>query len=398
MITEASSATWIVDSYIKKAIKNEASDVHVEPTKDFVRIRFRIDGVLREAGKERIELLSSIISRIKILAGLDITETRKPQDGRFQVNLDSQNLDIRVSIFPIVYGENVTLRILNSSSILVGLENLGMSPVLLDKYKKIITKPNGLILVTGPNGSGKTTTLYSTLNIINSPNKNVVTLEDPIEYQLPYIRQTQVNAEVGLTFALGLRSLLRQDPDIIMVGEIRDKETAEIAVQASLTGHLVLTTLHTNNSLGALIRLINMEIKPYLLSSAVLCVIAQRLVRKICPECQESYLPAQELLLELDFDQTILFDKNGKPNKKIDFKKGKGCQHCDFTGYSGRTGIFEMLIIDEEIESLIMNKDFKEIENRIREKGIKTLRESGLEKVLEGQTTLEEVERVTKAE
>lgn len=383
---EASSATWLVDSYIKKAIKLKASDIHIEPTKDFVRIRFRIDGVLREIGKERIELLLSIVSRIKVLARLDITETRKPQDGRFQTNLDSQSLDIRVSVFPTVYGENVSLRILDSSSILIGLEDLGMESTFLDKYKELIIKPNGLILVTGPNGSGKTTTLYSTLNIINSPDKNIVTLEDPVEYQLPYIRQTQVNVEIGLTFADGLRSLLRQDPDIIMVGEIRDKETAEIAVQSSLTGHLVLTTFHTNNSLGALIRLVNMGIKPYLLSSAVLCVVAQRLVRKICSECVELYQPSQDLLLELDF------------NKKMEFKKGKGCQHCNFTGYSGRTGIFEMLINDEEIESLIMNKDFEKIENHLREKGMKTLREAGLEKVLQGITTLEEVQRVTKAE
>lgn len=385
-LTNTSSATWLVDSYIKKASKVKASDVHIEPTRDFVRIRFRIDGALQEVGKERTEFLSSITSRIKVLAKLDITETRKPQDGRFQINLDSQNLDIRVSVFPTVYGENITLRILDSLSILTGLENLGMESIFLEKYKELITKPNGLILVTGPSGSGKTTTLYSTLNIINSSDKNIVTLEDPIEYHLPYIRQTQVNADIGLTFAKGLRSLLRQDPDIIMVGEIRDKETAEIAIQSGLTGHLVLTTLHTNNSLGALIRLINMGIESYLLSSATLCIIAQRLIRKICPECAQSYQLPEKLLRELKFD------------KKIEFKKGRGCQHCNFTGYSGRTGIFEMLMNDEEMEFLITNKDFEKIERKAREKGMKTLREAGLKKVIQGITTLEEVQRVTKAE
>jgi type IV pilus assembly protein PilB len=382
----STSATWLLESYIKKAFKAKASDIHIEPTKDFLRIRFRIDGVLREMGKERIEVLSPLASRIKVLARLDITETRKPQDGRFQFTLDNHDLDIRVSIFPTVYGENISLRILEPASILVGLEELGMQPLFLAKYKELISRPNGLILVTGPNGSGKTTTLYSSLNIINSPDKNIVTLEDPVEYHLPYIRQTQVNTEIGLTFASGLRSLLRQDPDIIMVGEIRDKETAEIAVQASLTGHLVLTTLHTNNSLGALIRLINMGIESYLLSSALLCVIAQRLVRKICPECAESYQPPPELLKELGFE------------RKIEFKKGKGCQHCNFTGYAGRTGIFEILINDEEIEPLITSKDFKTIERKAREKGMKSLREAGFEKVIQGITTLEEVQRVTKAD
>ncbi|MFH1838280.1 MAG: GspE/PulE family protein [Candidatus Kuenenbacteria bacterium] len=375
----------LIDDYLVQAVEAEASDIHIEPEKDFVRFRFRIDGLLKEIAKEPLHLLPALIARTKILAQLNITETRIPQDGRFQIRIKDQDLDLRVSIFPTLYGECAVIRILNINSILVDLESLGMNLTQLKEFEAIIKKPNGLILATGPTGSGKTTTLYSILNTLNTVEKSILTLEDPIEYHLPLIRQTQITK--NLTFAKGLGFLLRQDPDIIMVGEIRDLETAEIVVHAAMTGHLVLSTLHTNDAASALVRLMDMKVEPFLISSSVLVIIAQRLIRKNCPKCAEEYKPSKEIIETLELEK----------QKGIIFKKGRKCPACNFTGYKGRTGIFEILIIDDDIKSLILSRaSVGEIQKKTREKGMISLRQHGIEKIIEGITTPEEILRLTK--
>ncbi|MBI3115109.1 MAG: type II/IV secretion system protein [Candidatus Kerfeldbacteria bacterium] len=375
-----------IEQILRLAVTNKASDIHIEPEYDRVRVRFRVDGVLREIEQHPISLLDPMVSRIKVLANLDIAERRRAQDGRFQLKIEDQELDVRVSVFPTIHGQNAVLRVLDKSTILVGLERLGMAEDDFALYEQMITSPYGIIFVTGPSGSGKTTTLYSTLNKINTVEKSMVTLEDPIEYQLPMVRQSQIDPDAGLTFASGLRYLLRQDPDVILVGEIRDVDTAEIAVRAALTGHLVLTTLHTNDSIGAIARLTDMGIEPVLIASATIGVIAQRLVRTVCARCAEPYQAPTELLERL-----------GLPNKKsVELVRAKGCEQCGYTGYRGRTGIFEIFLPDEELRQLITSKASADVLTKISlQRGMKTLREHGWQKALQKVTTVEEVLRVT---
>lgn len=386
-LSEASEETPViklVNLIIIQAVKERASDIHVEPEENKVRIRYRVDGILHEVQNLPKHLQSVLASRVKIMARMDISETRNPQDGRIQIKIESKNLDLRVSTFPTVYGENIVLRILDKTSVLLGLEELGFPERDLKEFTKVIHRPNGIILVTGPTGSGKTTTLYSALSTINSTEKNIITIEDPVEYEIPLIRQTQVNPKIGLTFAVGLRSILRQDPDIIMVGEIRDKETAEIAIQASLTGHLVFSTLHTNDAPSALTRLVDMGIEPFLIASSVIAILAQRLVRVICPSCREKYVPSQEVLDDL------------KLKDKFDFYRGKGCIKCNSTGFTGRIGIYELLLMNEEIKNMVTAKlSANQIKKTALANGMVTLYSDGIDKIRQGITTVEEVLRVT---
>lgn len=381
---EESPVIKLVNLILIQAVKDRASDVHIEPAEDKVVVRYRIDGILHEVQKIPKHLHPAVCSRIKIMAKMDISETRLPQDGRINLNMENRNLDLRVSSFPTIYGENIVLRILDKSSVLIGLTELGFSDKDLKDFEKVIRRPNGIILVTGPTGSGKTTTLYSALSAINSSDKNIITIEDPVEYELPMIRQTQVNPKAGLTFANGLRSILRQDPDIIMVGEIRDLETAEIAIQASLTGHLVFSTLHTNDAASALTRLLDMGVEPYLISSSVIAILAQRLVRLICAKCKQQYVISAEELKDLNLAGDIqLF-------------VGKGCAQCKNTGLTGRIGIFELLVMNDEIKGMVTAKQSAgEIKKKAREAGMRTLFDDGLEKVKSGLTTVEELLRVT---
>ncbi len=388
-IVEEPTVIKLVNLLIMQAVKEGASDIHIEPEENTLRIRFRVDGVLHEISAPPKHLQSAIISRIKIMASLDIAERRIPQDGRFTINTGGKQVDVRVSVVPTIYGENVVLRLLNAASALLSLEQLGFSENILEKYNKLIYRPHGIILVTGPTGSGKTTTLYASLDKINSPEKNIITIEDPVEYKLAGIRQIQVDTKVDLTFANGLRSILRQDPDIVMVGEIRDLETAEIAIQAALTGHLVFSTLHTNDAPGAITRLIDMGVEPFLVSSSVIAVLAQRLVRKICPKCKEKYEPTK----------TELKDVGLASADKYEFYKGKGCRECMNTGYRGRISIYEMMLPDEKIRDAIIAKAAAgEIKKYAVEAGMNTLMQDGLVKVAAGVTTLEEVLRVTQEE
>jgi len=378
------STKGLLEYYFEKAITDGASDIHIESTAQDVMIRHRVDGVLTVAGREPLHERDAMISRVKVLANLDISENRLPQDGRFQITIDGKELDLRVSTVPSTHGENAVIRLLDHSKILLPFDQLGFTQEQTSMINTMTQKPFGIMLVTGPTGSGKTTTLFSLLNSLNSIEKCVVTLEDPIEYKLPYIRQTQVNPDIGLTFAKGLRAFFRQNPDIIMVGEIRDKETADIAIQAGMTGHLVLSTFHTNDALGALVRLMNMEIERFLIASAMIGVIAQRLVRKICPNCKTSYKPKDALMRELELPVGT------------EFIKGAGCDACLNTGFQGRIGVFEILPIDDELESLLLTgSNLEHIKSHLASKRFKTLRQVGIEQALAGVTTLEEVLRVT---
>ncbi len=375
----------LVNHLLLQAVHEKASDIHMEPDEKVLRVRYRIDGILRENFVFEKELESAIIARIKISSGLDIAEKRKPQDGRMRFRLESRQIDVRVSSLPTIYGENIVLRLLDKSSVKKDLKSLGMDSAILEPFEKLIQTPYGIMLVTGPTGSGKSTTLYAALNTVNEIDKNIVTVEDPVEYDLELIRQTQVNAKVGLTFAAGLRSILRQDPDIIMVGEIRDPETAEIAVQAALTGHLVFSTLHTNDACGAVVRLTDMGIQPFLIASSVVGVLAQRLVRKLCTHCKEPFVPPAVLLNELNLD-----DQNAH------FFMGRGCKECRNLGYSGRTAIYELLIITPEIRDLITARAAQSDILRIAlQQGMKLLRHAGLEKAKAGLTSLQEVIKAT---
>ena len=377
----------LVHILITDALKDKVSDIHIEPEMELLRVRYRIDGILHEVHTLPKRLQNAIISRIKILSEIDIAESRRPQDGKISLKLENKDLDIRVSTFPTVHGENVVMRLLDRSSILLGLVDLGFTKEHLDIFSKMIQQPNGIILVTGPTGSGKTTTLYSALGTISTMEKNIITIEDPVEYELPLIRQTQVNVKADITFANGLRSILRQDPDIIMVGEIRDKETAEIAIQASLTGHLVFSTVHTNDAPSSLTRLIDMGLEPFLISSSLILIVAQRLVRKICPKCKEEHSPSLAVLRDLGLEE----------NTK--FFRGSGCPMCKNSGFLGRIGIFEVLVLDEQIRKMVEEKkSADEIRKRAIELGMKTLREDGLGKAKEGLTTIEEILRVTEIE
>ena len=388
-ITEDAPAAKLFDLVMIQAIKDRASDIHIEPDGKALRIRLRIDGFLYEFLTLPKQVHPSLTSRIKVLAEMDIAETRLPQDGNLNVKLDNRGFEIRVSTFPTIYGENVVLRILDQTSSLMKLEDLGFTENMLIRYKQLIRKPNGIILVTGPTGSGKTTTLYASLNMINSLEKNIITIEDPVEYRLALIRQTQVNLKAGITFAKGLRSILRQDPDVVMVGEIRDLETAEVTVQAALTGHMVVSTLHTNDAPEAITRLKDIGVEPYLISSSVIGVLAQRLIRNICPQCRVPYQTDQNMLAKF----SEYFPELKEP---ITLYKGKGCKNCKQSGYWGRTGIFELLIVDDRIKQLITEKASVQIirETARETTGMISLRDDGLKKVLKGITTLEEVDRV----
>jgi len=381
----------LVSLLILEAFNERASDIHIEPLEDKLRVRYRIDGVLHEVPGPPKRLQGSITSRIKIMAKLDIAEKRLPQDGRIRFALRGKDIDLRVSTIPSLYGESVVLRILDKSSLLMGLDKLGFSAFDKARFERLINIPNGIVLVTGPTGSGKTTTLYSALSSINKPDRKLITVEDPVEYQLPGINQVQVKPQIGLTFANSLRAMLRQSPDIIMVGEIRDLETAEIATRVALTGHLVFSTLHTNDATGAITRLIDMGIAPYLVASSLQGVVAQRLIRTICDSCKEEYIPKEEEKVSLNI--------GAKDMEGITFYKGKGCQECGQTGYKGRIGIFEILIITDEIKELIFTKATDSaIKAKAHELGMKTLREDGKRKVSEGIITIDEVIRVTQAE
>jgi len=374
-----------VESLFIQAANSDVSDIHLIPKQDKTELCFRIDGVLYHLDPPPKSMLNAITTRIKILSNMDIAERRRPQDGRFKVRVANNEIDVRTSCFPNIYGESIVMRLLNRSSVLLGLEQLGFYPRDLARYKDLIHRPYGLILITGPTGSGKTTTLYSSLNEIKSSEKNMLTLEDPVEYRLPFLRQSQVNPVIGFDFASGLRSILRQDPDIIMVGEIRDKETAEVAIHAALTGHLVLSTLHTNDAASAAIRLINMGIEPFLITSSLLGVLAQRLLRCICSRCGKEYSVKKDILHKLGLDQDI-----------ISFKKGTGCSNCMNSGYKGRVGIYELLTFDESIRNLVILRPTSEdIKSLACKHGMKTLRDSGIEKIKAGITTPEEVLRVT---
>lgn len=381
----------LVNVILFQAVKERASDIHIEPFEKELRVRYRIDGILYDTINPPVRYLSAVISRIKIMANLDIAEKRLPQDGRIKIKIADRLIDIRVSIIPTAFGERVVLRLLDKSSILLGLEDVGLFPDDLKTIQTMIKKPNGIILVTGPTGSGKTTTLYGAITKVNTTDKNIITIEDPIEYQLFGIGQIQVNTKIELTFARGLRSILRQDPDIIMVGEIRDVETAEIAIHASLTGHLVFSTLHTNDAAGAVTRLLDMGVEPFLVSSTLSAVIAQRLVRVICSDCKESYVPDDESLSEIGITRDQL--KNGI------LYRGKGCPSCVKTGYRGRIGIFEILKMDESTKRLVLEKyDSNAIKKEAMKNGMLILKHDGARKVIEGLTTIEEILRVAHEE
>jgi len=378
----------LVNLAILRAVKERASDIHIEPFgEDILKVRYRIDGILHDVMSLPRNLQLPVISRIKIMSDLDIAEKRLPQDGRIQVGVAGRKINIRVSILPAVTGESAVLRILDPSSILLELDSLGFSPDILPNYLSLIEKPNGIILVTGPTGSGKSTTLYTTLNLLNSTEKKIMTIEDPVEYRLKGISQVQAKPKIGLTFAAGLRSFLRQDPDIMLVGEIRDRETAEIAVQAALTGHIVLSTLHTNDAPSSVIRLIDMGIEPFLISSSVVGIIAQRLVRRICPKCKKEIKITPEI-------EKILDEYHINSNE-ITLYKGEGCPYCKETGYKGRIAIFELMAMTENIKDLISKNitTGKLRETAIKE-GMCQLREDGIKKVCEGLTTVDEVLRV----
>ena len=377
----------LVNLMIADAVQKGASDIHIEPEEEKLGIRFRIDGILYEQYSPPKELHEAMVSRIKVLSELDIAQKRIPQDGKFRTKINEKEYDFRVSTFPGTYGEDVVVRILDKSSIIVGLDSLGFLGNNLKKFEELICRPNGIILVTGPTGSGKSTTLYSALNKINKPDRKIITVEDPIEYQLPGICQSQVNIRAGFTFAYGLRSILRHDPDIIMVGEIRDLETAEIAVQAALTGHLVFSTLHTNDAPSAPTRLIDMGVEPFLISSSVIGIMAQRLVRTICPKCKESYTPSPELLEQLNFP--------GREKKGIQFFRGKGCPKCHRTGYSGRIMIAEIIVLTDTVKEEILKRSTSvEIKKVAQKEGMEVMREDGFKKIKDGITTIEEVLRV----
>jgi type IV pilus assembly protein PilB len=373
----------LVNHILIEAIGVNASDVHIEPLKDSLRIRYRIDGILYSYPSPPKRYHQAIVSRIKVMCSLDLSEHRLPQDGRCRVILADREIDLRVSVTPSSFGEKVVLRILDPSSLCLDLSRLGLDPEALSIFEETIRKPYGIILVTGPTGSGKSTTLYSALNTINSEDRNIITIEDPIEYTLHGTTQVQVKPEIGLTFAKGLRSFLRQDPDVMMVGEIRDRETVEVAIHAALTGHLIFSTLHTNDAAGALVRMMEMGIEPFLISSTVLLCMAQRLVRLVCPKCKEEYTPPKETLESL-----------GLGEEKV-FYRGRGCKYCNGIGYKGRIGVFELLPVNEEIQNLVVKKaPSPVIKEAACKAGMVTLQEAAMKKVLEGVTSLEEAFRV----
>lgn len=378
----------LVSLLILEAFKNRASDIHLEPLEKKFRVRYRIDGVLQEMQGPPKRLQPSVLSRIKIMSNMSIAEKRLPQDGRIKITLLGKEIDLRVSSIPTSHGESIVLRLLDKTNLMLGLGQLGFLADDQRRFEALIRKPNGILLITGPTGSGKTTTLYGCLNYLNQPDRKLITVEDPVEYLLSGINQVQVNEVINLTFANILRSILRQAPNVIMIGEIRDFETAEIAIHASLTGHLVFSTLHTNDAAGAITRLIDQGVKPFLVASSIIGILAQRLVRTLCQKCKEPYQPPEVELKLIKIPEEKL--------KTIVFYKGKGCENCKGTGYRGRIGIMELLVVDDSVRKLIYQKTSStQIRKRAREIGMRTLREDGVQKVLSGITTLEEVYRIT---
>ena len=377
----------LINAILSQAVRDQASDIHIETFEEALVIRFRIDGVLSEVLRPKRMLAPLLVSRLKVMSKLDIAEKRIPQDGRISIRLAGHAVDIRLSTNPTAYGERIVLRLLDKQAGQLELAQLNMASSAEEGYKRILAFPHGIVLVTGPTGSGKTTTLYAGLTHINDESRNILTIEDPVEYLLPGIGQTQVNAKVDMTFSRGLRAILRQDPDVVMIGEIRDIETAQIAVQASLTGHLVLSTLHTNTAIGAITRLNDMGIEPFLLASSLSAVIAQRLVRKLCPHCSESY--------QADEKQAAIFSHLLPEGETVTLSKAVGCKECNYQGYRGRSGIYEFIEVDEQVRKLIHNgASEQEVESHVREQ-YPSIRDDGLLRVLAGQTTLEEVLRVT---
>jgi len=387
-VTEDAPIVKFVNLLITQAIQDRASDIHIEPTERDLRVRFRIDGVLHEIMRSPKNIQSGVISRLKIMADINIAERRIPQDGRLSVTANGNKIDLRVATLPTVWGEKVVMRVLDNSTAMLKLSDLGFSDSNYDRYAQSFTKPYGMMLVTGPTGSGKSTTLYATLNIVSRPEINVITVEDPVEYRIPGINQVQTNNKAGLTFAGALRSILRSDPDVVLIGEIRDHETSQIAIEAALTGHLVLSTLHTNDAPSAIVRLTEMGVEPFLVGSALDCVLAQRLARKLCSKCREEYTPEREALVSARFpwqdgaDLPTLF-------------RAAGCSACSKTGYRGRLALHEVMPVTEEIERLTVERaSAVEIGRVAREQGMQTLRDDGMAKVLAGVTTLEEILRV----
>ncbi len=383
---ESAPVVQLVNKVLFEALRARASDVHIQPTGEGVVVRYRIDGVLHPVATYPLSVLEPVVSRIKVMGRMDITEKRLPQDGRTTVRLGNKNVDLRISTVPSNYGERVVARLLDRSTGVYGLEELGLSLEHLEMMDRIVDEPNGIFFCTGPTGSGKSTTLYAALLRVNSRERNVITLEDPIEYHLSGITQLPVTEKKGMTFASGLRSILRQDPDVIMVGEVRDVETARMAVRAAQTGHLVLSTLHTNDSAGAVARLLDLGVEPFLLSSTLTAVLAQRLVRRVCPECAEPCLASPEQLKQLGLEQ----------DREVELRRSRGCDNCLQTGFYGRVGLFELLQVDEPVAALILEgADARAIRNSALERGLVTLRADGVRKVLQGVTTPEEVMRVT---
>lgn len=383
-----SSVVNIVDTVISQAIKARASDIHIEPTDQSLRMRIRVDGELMEFFSFEMKLHPPIISRLKIMSDLDIAEKRLPQDGRIKYEEDNREIDLRISTMPTILGEKMVIRILDKKLMTIDIQNLGFSKETFEKYVTLYRKPYGMVLITGPTGSGKSTTLYATLAELNRVNKNIITIEDPVEYRIDGINQIQINTKIGLSFSKTLRSILRQDPNIIMVGEIRDSETASIAVRAAQTGHLVFSTLHTNNAIGAITRLVDIGVEPFLVSSSVLGIVAQRLVRLICKECKETYIPDNDsedrkILGQYATPETILY-------------KGRGCSNCNYTGYYGQTAIHEVLPITKELrESINRSSSIEQLKKIALQEGMVCMQQDGIQKVLQGDTTIQEIMRLS---
>ena len=385
--TSNSPVIRLVNLMLSQAVRNNVSDIHLEPFQESLKIRQRLDGILYDMFTPPKHVQAALTSRIKLMAKMNIAEKRLPQDGRIEIKVGNKDIDIRVSTLPTSFGERVVLRLLDKSNIRMSLSDLGMSDSKLSTFSEMIKAPNGIILVTGPTGSGKTTTLYAALSEINNIDINIITVEDPVEYRIPGIGQVQVNPKIDLTFASGLRSIVRQDPDVILIGEIRDLETAEIAIQSALTGHMVFSTVHTNDAASTITRLRDMGLEPFLIASSVNGILAQRLVRIICPNCRESYRPNLSELERIGLSADDIGESG--------IYRGRGCEDCHFTGYRGRTGIHEFLVVDEEIKGMILKTaDANELKRHARSKGMKSLVEDGAAKVLEGITTIEEVYRV----
>ena len=387
-MAESNPVKRLLNMVLLQAIRDKASDIHFEPFEEEFKMRYRIDGVLYEMIPPPKHIAMAITSRIKVMANLDIAERRLPQDGRIPLTVQGKSVDLRIAVLPTIYGESIVMRVLDRSNVQLDLDKLGFREDDLRNFRQLIGKPNGIVLVTGPTGSGKTTTLYAALNELNSIEDKLITTEDPVEYDIDGIVQVQIRADIDLTFAICLRSILRQDPDIVLVGEIRDKETAEIAIQASLTGHLVFSTLHTNDAPSSVARMLDLGIEPFLITATLEGVIAQRLCRRICVQCKEEYVPTEEQLMELEL---LPEDVRGKV-----FYRGRGCDNCNNTGYRGRLGIYEIMTFDDEVRELIMaHASTNLLRNAARKRGMRTLRQSGLLVIYEGLTTIEEVVKQT---